>query len=68
MTQGQLALYGKIQALEKQLIIWEKTKEKATKMLWWDDIAKGLAKQSQQTPQLDPVKKFYSFFLFSILT
>jgi N-acetylmuramoyl-L-alanine amidase len=31
---------------------WEKTKEKIKKMLWWDDVAKGLAKlnQPQDTP------------------
>ncbi|WP_294954558.1 SH3 domain-containing protein [uncultured Gilliamella sp.] len=56
LTSEQLRLYGKIQELEKKLIIWENTKEKATKMLWWDDVAKGLAKQSQQTKQSNTEK------------
>ncbi|MWN91335.1 hypothetical protein GQ597_11570, partial [Gilliamella sp. Pra-s65] len=32
----------------KQVTAWEKTKEKIKKMLWWDDVAKGLAKLNQQ--------------------
>ncbi|MFQ1005326.1 hypothetical protein [Gilliamella sp. CG22] len=44
---------GYINELEEKYKLWEKTKEKATKMLWWDDVAKGLAKQSQQTEQSD---------------
>ena len=44
---------GKINKLEEKSELWEKTKEKATKMLWWDDVVEGLAKQSQQTEQSD---------------
>jgi hypothetical protein len=41
-----------LKQLEKQVTAWEKTKEKIKKMLWWDDVAKGLAKlnQPQDTP------------------
>ena len=53
LTQEQLKLLGYINQLEEKYKLWEKTKEKATKMLWWDDVAKGLAKQSQQTEQSD---------------
>ena len=53
LTQEQLNLLGKINELEEKYKLWEKTKEKATKMLWWDDVAKGLAKQKQQTQQSD---------------
>ncbi|WP_085166117.1 lysozyme, partial [Gilliamella bombi] len=38
----------KMEALEKQVTAWEKTKEKIKKMLWWDDVAKGLSKLNQQ--------------------
>ena len=48
---------GKINELEEKYKLWEKSKEKATKMLWWDDAAKGLAKQSQQTKQSDAETK-----------
>ena len=41
---------------EKKLIIWENAKEKATKMLRWDGVAKGLTKQSQKTKQSDTEK------------
>ncbi|MFQ0997882.1 hypothetical protein ACGH6U_10870, partial [Gilliamella sp. CG33] len=51
LTQEQLKLLGKINELEEKYKLWEKSKEKATKMLWWDDVAKGLAKQKQQTQQ-----------------
>ncbi|MCX8728739.1 hypothetical protein [Gilliamella sp. B2838] len=44
---------GKINELEEKSELWEKTKEKATKMLWWDDVVEGLAKQSQETEQSD---------------
>ncbi|WP_267346217.1 hypothetical protein [Gilliamella sp. B2828] len=40
---------GIINGLEDKYKLWEKTKEKATKMLWWDDVVEELAKQSQQT-------------------
>ncbi|MCX8650616.1 hypothetical protein J3U21_10180 [Gilliamella sp. B2776] len=53
LAQEQLNLLGKIKELEQKSELWEKTKEKATKMLWWDDVAKGLAKQKQQTQQSD---------------
>ncbi|WP_294834498.1 hypothetical protein [uncultured Gilliamella sp.] len=53
LTSEQLKLYGEIQALEKKLIIWENTKEKATKMLWWKEVVEGLAKQSQQKEKSD---------------
>ncbi|MCX8579134.1 peptidoglycan-binding protein, partial [Gilliamella sp. B2717] len=53
LTQEQLNLLGKINELEEKYKLWEKTKEKATKMLWWDDVAKGLAKQSKQSQQTE---------------
>ena len=34
--------------LENIVKKWDKEKEKIKKMLWWDDVAKGLAKQNQQ--------------------
>ena len=34
LTQEQLKLLGKINELEEKYKLWEKTKEKATKMLW----------------------------------
>ena len=57
LAQEQLKLLGIINGLEEKYKLWEKTKEKATKMLWWDDVAKGLAKQSQQTEQSDAETK-----------
>ncbi|MFQ0973671.1 peptidoglycan-binding domain-containing protein, partial [Gilliamella sp. CG35] len=57
LTQEQLNLLGKINELEEKYKLWEKSKEKATKMLWWDDVTKGLAKQSQQTEQSDAETK-----------
>ncbi|SCC23304.1 hypothetical protein [Gilliamella intestini] len=48
MTKVQFESYAKMEALEKQVTAWEKTKEKIKKMLWWDDVAKGLAKLNQQ--------------------
>ena len=57
LTQEQLNLLGYINQLEEKYKLWEKSKEKATKMLWWDDVAKGLAKQSQQTEQSDAETK-----------
>ena len=57
LTPEQLNLLGKIKELEEKSELWEKTKEKATKMLWWDDVAKGLAKQKQQTEQSDAETK-----------
>ena len=53
LTQEQLNLLGYINQLEEKYKLWEKSKEKATKMLWWDYVAKGLAKQKQQTQQSD---------------
>ena len=34
--------------LKLQVARWDNEKEKIKKMLWWDDVAKGLAKQNQQ--------------------
>ena len=34
--------------LKQKVALWDKEKEKIKKMLWWDDVAKGLAKQNQQ--------------------
>ncbi|WP_218058057.1 glycoside hydrolase family 19 protein, partial [Gilliamella sp. HK7] len=48
LTKEQFESYAKMEALEKQVTAWEKTKEKIKKMLWWDDVAKGLAKLNQQ--------------------
>ncbi|OCG16461.1 hypothetical protein A9G24_04170 [Gilliamella sp. App6-5] len=48
LTKEQFESYAKMAALEKQVTAWEKTKEKIKKMLWWDDVAKGLAKLNQQ--------------------
>ncbi|MWP48038.1 hypothetical protein [Gilliamella sp. Pas-s27] len=48
LTKAQFENYAKMEALEKQVTAWEKTKEKIKKMLWWDDVAKGLAKLNQQ--------------------
>ncbi|WP_202115095.1 glycosyl hydrolase 108 family protein [Gilliamella sp. Pas-s27] len=48
LTEAQFESYAKMEALEKQVTAWEKTKEKIKKMLWWDDVAKGLAKLNQQ--------------------
>ena len=53
LTQEQLKLLGYINQLEEKYKLWEKTKEKATKMLWWDNVAKGLAKQNKHTQQSD---------------
>ncbi|WP_081301481.1 hypothetical protein, partial [Gilliamella sp. Fer1-1] len=52
LSKGQLDIYFLLKQLEKQVTAWEKTKEKIKKMLWWDDVAKGLAKlnQPQDTP------------------
>ncbi|MCX8639022.1 MULTISPECIES: hypothetical protein [unclassified Gilliamella] len=56
LTSEQLKLLGYINKLEEKYKLWEKTKEKATKMLWWDGVAKGLTKQSQKTKQSDTEK------------
>jgi hypothetical protein len=48
LTKEQFESYAKMEVLEKQVTAWEKTKEKIKKMLWWDDVAKGLAKLNQQ--------------------
>ncbi|WP_167370123.1 glycoside hydrolase family protein, partial [Gilliamella bombi] len=48
LSKGQLDVYFLLKQLEKQVTAWEKTKEKIKKMLWWDDVAKGLAKLNQQ--------------------
>ncbi|OCG18102.1 lysozyme [Gilliamella sp. WF3-4] len=48
LTKEQFESYAKMEALEKQVTAWEKTKEKIKKMLWWDDVAKGLSKLNQQ--------------------
>ena len=34
--------------LKQKVALWDNEKEKIKKMLWWDDVAKGLAKQNQQ--------------------
>ena len=34
--------------LKQKVARWDNEKEKIKKMLWWDDVAKGLAKQNQQ--------------------
>ncbi|MBI0028612.1 hypothetical protein H3S88_05865 [Gilliamella sp. B14448G11] len=34
--------------LKLKVARWDNEKEKIKKMLWWDDVAKGLAKQNQQ--------------------
>ncbi|WP_218057390.1 peptidoglycan recognition protein family protein, partial [Gilliamella sp. Fer1-1] len=47
LSKGQLDIYFLLKQLEKQVTAWEKTKEKIKKMLWWDDVAKGLAKLNQ---------------------
>ncbi|WP_141670737.1 glycoside hydrolase family 19 protein [Gilliamella sp. Choc3-5] len=47
MTQGQIEIHEKVQKLEQRVMDWEKSKEKIKKMLWWDDVAKGLAKLNQ---------------------
>jgi hypothetical protein len=47
LTQGQIKIYAQVQKLEQQVMVWDKTKEKIKKMLWWDDVAKGLAKLNQ---------------------
>jgi hypothetical protein len=47
LNKGQLEIYAQIQKLEQKVMAWEKTKEKIKKMLWWDDVAKGLAKLNQ---------------------
>ena len=48
LTSEQLKLLDYINKLEEKYKLWEKTKEKATKMLWWKEVVEGLAKQSQQ--------------------
>jgi hypothetical protein len=48
LNQEQIKIYAQVQKLEQQVIVWEKTKEKIKKMLWWDDVAKGLSKLNQQ--------------------
>ncbi|WP_255307158.1 hypothetical protein [Gilliamella sp. HK2] len=47
LNKGQLEIYTQIQKLEQKVMAWDKTKEKIKKMLWWDDVAKGLAKLNQ---------------------
>ncbi|OCG65577.1 hypothetical protein A9G48_10640 [Gilliamella sp. wkB18] len=47
LNQEQIKIYAQVQKLEQQVMVWEKTKEKIKKMLWWDDVAKGLAKLNQ---------------------
>lgn len=49
LSKEQLEICVQLEELERCVMLWEKTKEKAKKMLWWDDVVKGLAKQSQQT-------------------
>lgn len=49
LSKEQLEICVQLKDLERSVMLWEKTKEKAKKMLWWDDVIKGLAKQSQQT-------------------
>ncbi|KFA58872.1 EF hand domain protein [Gilliamella apicola] len=48
LNQEQIKIYAQVQKLEQQVMVWEKTKEKIKKMLWWDDVAKGLSKLNQQ--------------------
>ena len=36
--------------LKLQVARWDNEKEKIKKMLWWDDVAKGLAKQNKTNP------------------
>jgi hypothetical protein len=47
LSKEQLEIYTQIQKLEQKAMAWDKTKEKIKKMLWWDDVAKGLAKLNQ---------------------
>jgi hypothetical protein len=47
LNQEQIKIYAQMQKLEQQVMVWDKTKEKIKKMLWWDDVAKGLAKLNQ---------------------
>jgi murein DD-endopeptidase MepM/ murein hydrolase activator NlpD len=47
LSKEQLEIYTQIQKLEQKVMVWEKNQEKIKKMLWWDDVAKGLAKQNQ---------------------
>ena len=38
--------YVQLKTLENRVGKWDKEKEKIKKLLWWDDVAKGLAKQN----------------------
>ncbi|OCG26328.1 hypothetical protein A9G45_10990 [Gilliamella sp. HK2] len=52
LNAEQIEIYKKVQKLEDKVMAWDKTKEKIKKMLWWDDVAKSLAKlnQANDTP------------------
>jgi predicted chitinase len=47
LNAEQIEIYKKVQKLEDKVMAWDKTKEKIKKMLWRDDVAKGLAKLNQ---------------------
>ena len=48
LSQREHNAYIQLKMLENIVKKWDKEKEKIKKMLWWDDVAKGLAKQNQQ--------------------
>ena len=48
LSQIQYDAYVQLKMLENKVGKWDKEKEKIKKLLWWDDVAKGLAKQNQQ--------------------
>ena len=49
LSQKEYNAYVQLKTLENRVGKWDKEKEKIIKMLWWDDVAKELAKQSRTT-------------------
>ena len=47
LNKEQLTSYKNLKDLELDVIVWEKEKEKIKKLLWWEDVVKGLAIQNQ---------------------
>ena len=45
LNQREHNAYVQLKTLENRVVKWDKEKKKIKKSLWWNDVAKGLAKQ-----------------------
>ena len=50
LNQREHNAYVQLKTLENRVVKWDKEKKKIKKSLWWNDVAKGLAKQNKTNP------------------